>query len=95
MAAECGVSSAELIRIVAAGRHAADEMHDMMRALNIDPEASSCAITRCSATCRQPARLRFEGRMPPRPRRRRGFRPLPYLLAAMPTRWTRCAPRRT
>ena len=35
--AECGVSAVRLTDIIKAGHHGADEMRDMMDALNIDP----------------------------------------------------------
>lgn len=39
VAADCGVSTYDLIAIIKAGPHAADEMWEMMKALNIDPDA--------------------------------------------------------
>ena len=39
VAADCGLSSAQLIAIVRAGPHAAEEMGEMLRALNVDESA--------------------------------------------------------
>jgi hypothetical protein len=39
IAADCGISRDQLIKVVQAGPHAADEMVELMRALNIDPDA--------------------------------------------------------
>jgi len=39
VAADCGVSTYDLITIIKAGPHAADELAEMMKALNIDPDA--------------------------------------------------------
>jgi hypothetical protein len=39
VAADCGVSTHDLIAIINAGPHAADELAEMMRALDIDPDA--------------------------------------------------------
>ncbi len=39
VAADCGVSTYDLISIIKAGPHAADEMKRMMKALNIDADA--------------------------------------------------------
>lgn len=39
LARDCGVTPDQLLQLVKAGPHAADEMPEMMRALNIDPAA--------------------------------------------------------
>lgn len=39
VAADCGVSTYDLITVINAGPHAADEMNEMLNALNIDPNA--------------------------------------------------------
>lgn len=55
VAADCGVTPYELVAIVKAGPHGADEMKEMMKALNIDPAAVEAADRRLfndmMATC--------------------------------------------
>jgi len=66
VAADCGVSTHDLVTIIKAGPHAADEMQQMLRALNVDPAAvedtdrhlyhdmvATCADCRDKARCRR------------------------------------------
>jgi hypothetical protein len=57
VAADCGVSTHDLIDIVRAGPHAGDEMKEMLKALNIDADAVEADNRRLyhgmMATCAQ------------------------------------------
>jgi hypothetical protein len=66
LAEDCGISAHQLLALVKAGPHAADEMPAMMRALNIDPAEvefrmrrvfrdmqMTCAQCSSKDTCRQ------------------------------------------
>lgn len=66
LAGDCGISPHQLLALVKAGPHAADEMPAMMRALNIDPAEVeyrmrrvfrdmqiTCAQCQSKETCRQ------------------------------------------
>ncbi len=56
LADDCGISAHQLLALVKAGPHAADEMPAMMRALNIDPAEVEYRMRASSATCRSPVR---------------------------------------
>jgi uncharacterized protein YjiS (DUF1127 family) len=65
VAADCGVSTYDLVTIIKAGPHAADEMQQMLRALNVDAAAVEDANRRLyqdmmatCAECRDKARCR-------------------------------------